>query len=200
MVITAHTEVRDLIDAINRGHIYKYIVKPWDRDELQVTLKNAVELYRLTNQNRKLMADLLQANAGLEDRVKQRTGELQEANASLQKANAQLALANQQMQVQARDLELMNLALNSKLAELEEALNKVKILQGLLPICSYCKRIRDDRDYWQELESYLRSHADIVFTHGICPSCYENVVKAELEAFREEIEQQQSRSTTAGSK
>jgi hypothetical protein len=44
-------------------------------------------------------------------------------------------------------------------------------LGGLLPICSYCKRIRDDRDYWNGLEHYISSHSDAKFTHGVCPSC-----------------------------
>jgi response regulator RpfG family c-di-GMP phosphodiesterase len=187
MVITAYTEVQDLIDAINRGHIYKYIIKPWNKDGLQVTLKNAVELHLLTRQNRKLMADLVAANDMLEERVQRRTGELHEANGALTRLNEQLSAAHRQMQAQSRDLELMNMTLNSKVAELEEALNKVKILQGLLPICSYCKKIRDDRNYWQELETYLGNHADIIFTHSICPSCYDNYVKADLEAFKEEM-------------
>jgi hypothetical protein len=49
----------------------------------------------------------------------------------------------------------------------------VKVLSGLLPICSYCKRIRDDNDYWQQLESYVSVHTDAQFSHGICPTCYE---------------------------
>jgi hypothetical protein len=47
----------------------------------------------------------------------------------------------------------------------------VRILSGLLPICGYCKRIRDDRDYWREVESYVRSQAPVDFSHGICPRC-----------------------------
>jgi hypothetical protein len=50
----------------------------------------------------------------------------------------------------------------------------VKQLSGLLPICSYCKRIRrDDGDYWQQLESYLSDHSEAEFSHGVCPDCYE---------------------------
>ena len=48
----------------------------------------------------------------------------------------------------------------------------VKRLTGLLPICSYCKRIRSDQDYWQQVETYLSEHADVRFSHGICPECY----------------------------
>ncbi len=63
--------------------------------------------------------------------------------------------------------------------ELEEALAKVKLLSGLMPICAWCKKIRDDQNYWQEVECYVASHSDARFTHGICPACMEKV-KAEL--------------------
>lgn len=54
---------------------------------------------------------------------------------------------------------------------LEEALREVKILQGLLPICSYCKSIRDDTGYWKQIESYIRENSEADFSHGICPAC-----------------------------
>ena len=47
----------------------------------------------------------------------------------------------------------------------------IKRLTGLLPICSYCKRIRSDHDYWEQVESYITEHTDALFSHGICPSC-----------------------------
>lgn len=56
---------------------------------------------------------------------------------------------------------------------LSEALARVKTLRGLLPICAYCKRIRDDRDYWREVEGYIRSHAPVEFSHSVCPTCVE---------------------------
>jgi len=57
------------------------------------------------------------------------------------------------------------------IAELKEALATVKVLRGLLPICSGCKMVRDDRGYWQQIENYLRTHTDAEFTHGLCPGC-----------------------------
>jgi phosphoserine phosphatase RsbU/P len=68
-----------------------------------------------------------------------------------------------------------------KIGALEEALANVKQLRGLLPMCSYCKRIRDDGDYWQQLETYIGDHSDAEFSHGICPTCFERVQK-EFEA------------------
>ncbi|HXW68624.1 MAG TPA: transporter substrate-binding domain-containing protein [Dissulfurispiraceae bacterium] len=55
--------------------------------------------------------------------------------------------------------------------ELQEALSKVKQLSGLLPICASCKKIRDDRGYWQRIETYISEHSEALFTHGICPVC-----------------------------
>jgi GAF domain-containing protein len=58
-------------------------------------------------------------------------------------------------------------------ARLAEALEKVKALHGLLPICAWCKRIRDDQGYWSQVESYIHAHTGADFTHGICPDCLE---------------------------
>ena len=68
-------------------------------------------------------------------------------------------------------------ALAERVDELEAALSQVKQLQGILPICSYCKKVRDDQNYWQQVENYISDHADVQFSHGICPDCYERVVR-----------------------
>lgn len=62
-------------------------------------------------------------------------------------------------------------ALAARVAELQEALSNVKTLSGLLPICAYCKRVRDDRDYWRQIEQYVSEHSSAQFSHGICPEC-----------------------------
>jgi len=59
------------------------------------------------------------------------------------------------------------------IARLQTALQEVRTLTGLLPICSHCKKIRDDRGYWTQIESYIRDHSEAEFTHGICPGCQE---------------------------
>lgn len=56
-------------------------------------------------------------------------------------------------------------------AELKEALQAVKLLSGLFPICASCKKIRDDNGYWSEVENYISQHSDADFTHGYCPDC-----------------------------
>jgi phosphoserine phosphatase RsbU/P len=62
--------------------------------------------------------------------------------------------------------------LADKVTELEGALASVRTLRGLIPICSYCKAIRDDSDYWHRVEEYVTEHSDAEFSHGICPSCF----------------------------
>jgi PAS domain S-box-containing protein len=57
------------------------------------------------------------------------------------------------------------------LAELQNALAQVKTLSGMIPICASCKKIRDDKGYWNQIESYIRDHSDAQFSHGICPEC-----------------------------
>jgi PAS domain S-box-containing protein len=61
------------------------------------------------------------------------------------------------------------------LRELQTALAEVKELREILPICMYCKRIRDDANYWQTVEAYISHHTHARFSHGICPACYEKV-------------------------
>jgi hypothetical protein len=61
--------------------------------------------------------------------------------------------------------------LQQKTIELQGALDQVKLLNGLLPICASCKNIRDDKGYWQSVESYISNHSEAQFSHGICPVC-----------------------------
>jgi sigma-B regulation protein RsbU (phosphoserine phosphatase) len=84
---------------------------------------------------------------------------------------ARLSVATRVVQLQQR--------LADRVVELEEAISRVRQLQGLLPICAYCKRIRDDQNYWNQVESYIAEHLDVRFSHGICPSCLETVLKEE---------------------
>lgn len=67
-------------------------------------------------------------------------------------------------------------SLAARVAELETALSRVKQLHGLLPICSYCKHVRTDDNYWEQVEHYVSEHSDLQFSHGICPGCYTRVM------------------------
>lgn len=61
---------------------------------------------------------------------------------------------------------------------------EVRQLEGLLPICSYCKKIRDDQNTWQPIEGYISNRTEAKFSHGACPSCIEKYVKPDMEAYR----------------
>ncbi len=82
------------------------------------------------------------------------------------------------------ETEIVSLNLNlerrvlERTQDLENSLAQVKQLGGLLPICAWCKNVRDDKDYWQSVEEYLTERTDARFSHGICPTCLE---KAERE-------------------
>src|SRR5437588_4314596 len=68
----------------------------------------------------------------------------------------------------------LQLNLADRVRELEAALAKVKTLSGMLPICASCKKIRDDKGYWTQIESYIRVHSEAEFSHGFCPECAKN--------------------------
>jgi AmiR/NasT family two-component response regulator len=78
------------------------------------------------------------------------------------------------------EMALYKHAAEQRLAE-EQA--KVRILSGLLPICSSCKKIRDDKGYWQQIEAYLYEHSEAEFTHGICPDCTQKLYPEEYAAI-----------------
>lgn len=61
--------------------------------------------------------------------------------------------------------------------QLQKALENIKTLKGLIPICSWCKKIRNDEGYWMQLEKYIKEHTEAEFTHGMCPECYEKMKK-----------------------
>jgi len=149
IIITGYTDPTDIIAAINEGHVYRYILKPWSEDDLLITVTLATERYHLKRHNRELVEKLNRNNLELKDRVRERT--------------AELAMINQ--------------TLIAKIEELEKTKYELKTLRGLLAICSYCKKIRDTNDVWIPLEDYLLQNSDVLLTHGICQECYERVIK-----------------------
>lgn len=71
------------------------------------------------------------------------------------------------------------------IAELQESLTKVKTLRGLIPICASCKKVRNDKGYWDEVESYVSKYSDAVFSHGICPDCLEKLYPEQYKRLKE---------------
>ena len=102
-------------------------------------------------------AGLRAARDSLEERVRERTAELMETTQQLSMEIGERQKAEEELSLLVR--------------QLREALAKVKILSGLLPICASCKKIRDDSGYWTQVEVYVREHSDADFTHSICPDC-----------------------------
>ncbi len=70
--------------------------------------------------------------------------------------------------------------LGQRVSELQKALSEVKQLSGIVPICSYCKKIRDDTNYWERVEDFFARHTEAKFSHSFCPECYEKFVKPQL--------------------
>ncbi|MDQ7785268.1 MAG: PAS domain-containing protein, partial [Desulfomonilaceae bacterium] len=108
-------------------------------------------------QRKEAEAGLRAARDSLEERVRQRTTELMQTT--------------QQLTVEIGERQKAEEELTTLVRQLRNALAKVKILSGLLPICASCKKIRDDRGYWTQVEVYVREHSDADFTHSICPDC-----------------------------
>jgi len=73
--------------------------------------------------------------------------------------------------------------LAARITELEQALARVDQLHGILPICSYCKKVRSDGDSWQQVEAYVSAHSSVRFSHGVCPGC----VKTVMQPMRDEL-------------
>ncbi len=69
----------------------------------------------------------------------------------------------------------INSELQSHIQELEQAQREIRVLSGLIPICAKCKKIRDDRGFWNQIESYISEHSDAVFSHALCPECIEEL-------------------------
>jgi PleD family two-component response regulator len=87
------------------------------------------------------------------------------------------------VQVGERILKLQT-ELARRVKELQEALAQIKTLEGIVPICMYCKKIRNDQNYWQQVEIYISEHSKAEFTHGLCPECMEKYYKRPLEGKR----------------
>jgi CheY-like chemotaxis protein len=117
--------------------------KPFDAVEAIQLARALTEKWWLHQQSRRKMEEL-------ESRVAERTADLAKTNAALQTESTERARLIQ---------------------ELQKALANVKSLSGLLPICAGCKKIRDDNNYWHQVESYVQKHSEATFTHGLCPDC-----------------------------
>lgn len=76
---------------------------------------------------------------------------------------------------------------------------QVRQLEEFLPICGYCKKVRDDHNYWQQIESYINTRTGTDFSHSICPDCYTRVIQPQMDALRKEMENNGAAPDTADS-
>ena len=100
---------------------------------------------------------LRKAHGELEQRVEERTAELAKANDQLKQEIEERKLAEKERE------KLIN--------ELQKAIKEIKTLRGILPRCSFCKKIRDDKGYWEQVDVYIHKHLQADISHGICPAC-----------------------------
>lgn len=87
MILTGYSDIESVVEAINKGGVHKYITKPWDHDELRISIDNSVENFNLKKRNKELIVDLQKANLSLEKKVQGRTAELEEKNQKLEELN-----------------------------------------------------------------------------------------------------------------
>ncbi len=70
-----------------------------------------------------------------------------------------------------RESRRLSVSLHQETERLQTTLNEVERLRGIIPICAWCKKIRDDKGYWQQVDHYVTEHSEVEFTHGMCPEC-----------------------------
>jgi integral membrane sensor domain MASE1 len=114
--------------------------------------------------------------------VRASQSDLEMANQELRRQADALSRSNLEMQLAKAEVVALNAALEQRVLDrtrdLQEALTQVKQLAGLLPICAWCKAVRDDRDYWHSVEEYISERTEARFTHGICPKCATEIYKS----------------------
>lgn len=77
-------------------------------------------------------------------------------------------------------------ALNTKVSELQQAMKEIQTLQGILPMCMYCHKIRNDENFWQRVDQYIKSHTIADISHSVCPSCYDSAMSSMLQELDED--------------
>jgi hypothetical protein len=143
---------------LNRVLLIDYTVRPSESIDRLVDLACAISA----------MAIAIWANETIKKRM---VGQLGVEIAERTHSQAELSLRNQELERLNTQLLATKANLEAANDELERALGDIKQLSGMLPICASCKKIRNDKGYWEAIELYLRTHSEVEFSHGICPDC-----------------------------
>ncbi|MFA7347383.1 MAG: hypothetical protein WCZ86_06455 [Desulfurivibrionaceae bacterium] len=126
--------------------------------ELETEVRHLGNELRLTREEYEdATSKYLDIYCNLEKKISERTRELDEANGKL------VLEIEERKRTEAEKEQLI--------AQLQKAMQEVKVLSGFLPICASCKKIRDDTGYWNQIEEYISKHSNALFSHGICPDC-----------------------------
>ena len=156
IILTGNASLDSAIEATNKG-AFSYLLKPYDPEQLELHIMRAIE-----------------------KRQAQET--IARHNMELERINAQLKKTNMELFHEVAERKRAEEEKEKLIIELQESLAKIKTLKGLLPICAWCKKIRTDKGYWQQLESFLKEYSEAEFSHGICPDC----IKEKYPGFSEE--------------
>ena len=159
----------------------QFIEKPAPISLILEALQVSVGTHQQSSPNLPEEVNILQQySAVLVSKLEEKNSELQLALELSQRAHRRIYELNTDLERRVCERTADLLTANVKLTT---ALADVKQLSGLLPICSYCKSIRDDKDYWDSVEGYLTRHTESKFSHSICPACYAKHVMPELNAL-----------------
>jgi DNA-binding response OmpR family regulator len=145
IILTGNASLSSAIDATNKG-AFSYLQKPINLEQLMLQVRRAIE-----------KQEAQETIAG--------------HNNELERMNAQLSESNRELKNEIMERKKAEEEKEKLIVELKESLTKIKTLSGLLPICSWCKKIRDDAGYWQQLEAYIGQHSGAEVSHSICPDC-----------------------------
>jgi FixJ family two-component response regulator len=143
------------VEAMKAGY-HDFIMKD-HLSRLPQALKRELREARVRQERRDALDSLRKAHAELEQRVIERTAELTIANKKTQEINDKLLL---EIDERKRTEE-----------ELKKTLAEIKTLRGIVPICANCKKIRDDKGFWKQVEVYVEEHTEALFSHGLCAEC-----------------------------
>jgi len=164
--VTVAEDGREAWDALRRPDAPRLAIVDWQMPGL-----DGLELcrrLRADEATKSIYVVLLTGKGGMQDRVAGLRGGADDYLTKpfdVEELSARLAVGGRIAELQER--------LAARVRELEHSLAHVQRLRGLIPICAWCKKVRADRDYWQQVEEYIGEHSEARFSHGICPECLE---------------------------